>query len=704
MPLSGIKKNGMDFYQFVMNFFASKTYYMVKANTRGKRKMNCYRLTSIAAALFFIFLSGLVSTGFSAPLKDGSSSAGSSIMKPSGASTIKSSPGISHKKLNWDLSIEDIRLDKKGRIVIDLKNTGKDVIPAAVFKKIMISAGSGKEKVSKKLYTYDRKMHLRHPGKEMTWETGIIASGTLRFKAMIDTYNVLKESNETNNRKTVRLSGKASRPSLADKQVRAADSGIPSPQGPGNIEPRSLERGIKITSPAEGRQFFSGSTIHIKYHLQNQNERNAVSLARLTGVFLYLDGTQVASLDLSSSRPLIRPGKNTVEIDIPLTATPADGYTVTINAQNSSGETLFGISDRFEIKRRAASMNVTQRLRNRTRDEGITITSPRSGQRYMPGQTMPVRFSVSTVFEHWSPETRPTVFRVMLTRNSGTPVMLYEGGETEYDFHIPAETPSGDDYRIIVYGVEDSSWYGVAGMFSIGLDRPDTQVGGSMSVDVAPFLRLENPTGLITWHAGCSQRVVLRTNVTLDSVNLKLLTATAAGDSVIQSRTYSAGTAVTVSGQNEYTIFYQIPPDQGDNGRLGHYRLGVEQIGGEGLEVVSGNIWFYRAGYRIMRPVRGVYFWENFTVSWDATGCAALSYDIQLVRQPPGDSTVTTIRTGVSPSYTTPTAYPGTYTQTFSWPIPDSFERGTYTVRIIVHEKGGTTDVHESDAFYISER
>lgn len=634
------------------------------------------------------------------------------VVKQLKISAAKKEQVVSKKKLLFDLLIEHISLDTKCQVIAELKNTGKDIIPESIFRQIRLKAEFGKFKINKKITEFDQRMILRYPGKKLIWKTGIIAKEVRNFSAEIDTHRVLKESNEINNKKNIKLTPrckcsvkKIQKFTKSGNGFRKNTSGIPAPQIPGNLEPRSLESGIRILSPTEGQQFYSGSKLNVMFRLQNQSDALSLVTTRVTGAFLYLDGIQVADLSPSTGLPIIGTKNNQIGIDIPLSAPAADNYTVTIAAQRSSGETIFGISDRFSVEKRTASVSVLSRIMDRSRDEGITITSPRPAQQYFQGHNIPVRFSISTVFDHWSPETRPTAFRILLTSDESPPVNLYEGSETNLDLPIPEGTTSGDSYKIIVYGVEDSSWYGVAGNFSIGLSPVDTEMEGLPSPEIAPFLRITEPSDLISWEAGCTQRITLTTNVTLTSVHTNLLTVSSHGTSVIQSKTYSAGSPTMVGGQNQYTIFYQIPSDTGDNGRLGHYRLGIEQIGGEGLEAISGNIWLTQAGYQIIRPAGGDY-WENLTIDWEITGCAAESYDIQLVSQTPGDPIVTPIITGLSASYASPSdIYTGRFAQTFHWSIPSSFARGSYKARLIVHERGVTAErIHESGEFFIIER
>lgn len=680
--------------------------------------MNIFKSKANVLVLFLIFFTGTTSTVFSAPKKEISSPINSgSITKKSGAPGTKGKPVGAERRLHFDLSIERISLDQKCRVIVELKNKGRDTIPESVFKRVKVNAVFGKLKINKKLNLYDRKMNLRYPGQKLTWKTGIIAKETGSFSTMIDMYNVLKEANEANNRKIINLiprckskTKKIGQRSLTDRRIRAENSGKPLPRGPGDLRPTSLERGIRIVSPTGGQRYFSGSTINIRFRLQNQSEASGIVPVRVTNVFLYLDGTEVAALGSSSRLPAIRAGTNSIGIGIPRTATAADGYTVTVTAQRPSGERISGISDRFSVEHRTVSASITDRLRSRTRDEGISITSPRSGQRYMPGRTIPVRYSISTTFDHPSPDTRPTSFRVLLYRSSGPPINLYEGSETDLDLPIPESTASGEDYRILIQGMEDPSWYGVAGLFSIGLSRPGMDTEEIPPMEVAPFIRIAEPTGVIAWKAGCTQRITLMTNVALTRVNLKLLTGPRGRMSVIQSDTYRAGPAKVVDGKNKYSIFYQIPPDAGDNGRLGHYGLGVEQIGGEALEVISDNIWLHQAEYQLVQPVGGMYYRRggNLTVSWNIIGCAAESYDIQLVRQPPGDLVVTNLRTGLDASYTSESERVShVYTQTFRWSIPEDIVLGLYKVRLVVHENGDPagpverSNVYESGAFFI---
>lgn len=681
--------------------------------------MNIFKAKANVLFIFLILFIGTTATVFSAPKKEISSTINSgSVTKKLGVPGTKGKPAAAEKRLHFDLSIEHIGLDQRCRVIVELKNKGRDTIPESIFKRVKVNAVFGKLKVNKELNLYDRKMNLRYPGKKLTWKTGIIAEETGIFSTMIDMYNVLKEANEANNRKNINLiprckskTKKIGKRTLKDQRIRAENSAIPPlPRGPGDLRPRSLERGIRIVSPTEGQRYFSGSTINIRFRLQNQSDASGIVPVRVTSVFLYLDGTEVAALGSSSRLPAIRAGTNSIGIGIPRTATAADGYTVTVTAQRPSGERIFGISDRFSVEHRTVSASATDRLRSRTRDEGISITSPRSGQRYMPGGTIPVRYSISTTFDHPSPDTRPTAFRVLLYRSSGTPINLYEGSETDLDLPIPESAASGEDYRILIQGMEDPSWYGVAGLFSIGLSRPGMDIEERPPMEVAPFIRIAEPTGVIAWKAGCTQRITLMTNVALTRVNLKLLTGPSGRMSVIQSNTYRAGLAKVVDGKNQYSIFYQIPPDAGDNGRLGHYGLGVEQIGGEALEVISDNIWLHQAEYQLVQPVGGMYYRRggNLTITWKIIGCAAESYDIQLIQQPPGDLVVTNLRTGLDASYTSESERVSEiYTQTFRWSIPEDIVLGLYKVRLVVHESGDPagpverSNVYESGAFFI---
>jgi hypothetical protein len=562
--------------------------------------MNIFKTKAIVIILSLILFAGATSIAFSASKKEISSTMKSgSVKKQLVAPKIKS---------KFDLSIERVYLNQKCQVIVELKNKGINMIPGSVFKRISVNLASGKLKINKKLNKYDRTMRLRYPGKKLALKTGVIAKEIRSFSVILDKYNVLKETNEANNKKNIKLvpgcenrKKKIQKPALPDKGFRANTSVIPGRQVPRKQEFRS--------------------------------------------------------------------------------------------------------SEHVSAEHRTASVSGISRIMDRTRDEGITITSPRPARRYMQGHNIPVRFSISTVFAHWSPDTRPTAFRIMLASDDSLPVNLYEGSETNLDLLIPVDMASGDSYKIVVYGMEDPSWYGVAGNFSIGLSSDGVVREGLPSATVAPFLRIAEPTGLISWYAGCTQRIKLTTNATLTNVNLNLLNVTSGGSHVIQSDAYSAGTPTVVGGQNQYTIFYQIPSDAGDNGRLGHYRLGIEQIGGEELEVISGNIWLHRSGYQIIRPAGGNY-WENLTVDWEATGCAAESYDIQLVRQGPGDPVVTEIGTGISASYASPSdIHPGRFAQSFHWSIPEGFARGTYKVRLIVHERGLSEErIIESSEFPILER
>jgi hypothetical protein len=685
---------------------------------------------AVVMAISLIVMIGTTSIGFSQIKKPDTKTtikSGSHHVQQPGSPAVKSKPGLPEKKLYYDLSIGRIHLDNKCQVIVELQNTGKDTIPKSDLSKVDVSADFGKQRIRKGINQVDRKMKLGNPGEKISWNTGITAIATGSFSASIDRRHVIKETNEINNKNSVILrtrckskTGQEEKTTLPKNGFSMNQSGIPTPQVPENIETRSLERGLRIISPTAGQQFFSGSTVNIKFALQDQPERRSIERIQVTGVYLYLDGTKVASLTSSSELPVVRAGKNSIGIVIPMAAITADGYTATITAQLPSGEIISGISDRFSVRRRTfespgisqgptyeqrtASASVGTRMLDKTRDEGITVTSPAPGQRYMPGQNIPVRFSISTTFDHPSPDTRPTSFRVLLIDGSGTSVNLYEGSETDLDLPVP-EDASGSDYKILILGMEDPSWYGVAGMFSIGLSQPGLSSEGIPSAEVAPFLRITDPPDIVSWNAGCTRHITLRTNVHLTDVNLKLLTGRDA-NIVLYSDTYSAGSAVAVDGQNQYTIFYSIPSDAGDNGRLGHYRLGVEQIGGEELEAISDSIWLHRSEYQVLRPVSGTYFWENLTVSWSIRGCAAVNYDIQLVRQPPGDSVTTDIATGLRASYTPVEGdASGRFTQTFHWPIPDDFERGTYKVKLTVYERGlSETQVYESNAFHIGER
>ncbi len=694
--------------------------------------MKIFKTKTIMTLLSLLLITGTASSAFPASKKESPASnkpAGTLKSLTPGAATPKSP--ISKKTTSYDLSVNRIWLDKKCRILVEFKNMGNDTIPASVYKKVNIKAVYGDVRLDKKMVMMDRKMTLRYPGRTLVWKTDITAEETKAFSAAVDPYHIVKEINESNNKKDVKLISRclkkpdrnkaykhkskkdtvqALKKPVTEKRMMAADSSIPTPQGPGSQIPASLERGIRIVSPEEGRRFFSGSTINIRYRLQDQSEALGLEPIRVAGVFLYLDGIEVATLGDAGRLPDIRTGTNEIGITIPLTAAAADGYTVTVTAQRPSGETIFGISDRFSVDHRAMSASVTDRIRDRSRDEGIRITSPRAGQRFMPGRTIPVRFSISTEFVHPSPGTRPSAFRVLLYRMSGSPVHLYEGSGTDLELTIPDGTASGDDYRILVQGVEDPSWYGIAGLFSIGLSLGASGPDDRGSIEIAPFIRLAEPAGLISWKAGCTERITLRTNVSLSRVRVSLLTGPSDRLGTLYSETYNAGIGKVVDGQNQYTIFYRIPPDAGDNGLLGHYRFSVTQIGGEALEVISDNVWLHRSEYQLVNPVRGVHFFRGsrLTITWNIIGCAAESYDILLVKQPPSEIVVTPVRTGLAASYTSESdRVDSIYTQTFRWTVPDDFSTGLYKVRLIVHERGDPegpverSNGYESGAFFI---
>ena len=108
-----------------------------------------------------------------------------------------------------DLSIEDIYLNKDCVVIVKLKNRGEWLVPNSVWNRnYPKNAGitiyiNGKIEKSEFIKDFDPMKKLQKIGGEVLYNSKIKVSKKARITAKIDIWNVIKESNEKNNKKNI---------------------------------------------------------------------------------------------------------------------------------------------------------------------------------------------------------------------------------------------------------------------------------------------------------------------------------------------------------------------------------------------------------------------------------------------------------------------------------------------------------------------
>ena len=313
--------------------------------------------------------------------------------------------------------------------------------------------------------------------------------------------------------------------------------------------------------------------------------------------------------------------------------------------------------------------------------EGIVITAPHMGERYLPGNTLVVRFSLRADEETYGAV--PTSFRIILYDEStaGRTYRIYEGPLREFSYVIPADMPQSDKYKVYVAGIENLRYYCVTGHFSIkGLSLDEGTRTSPGSPELAPYLYVTGPEAYATWNKGCSYTVSWRSNKGPVNTTISLVDAEGHEHAVARPRT------VTTVSAGSFSASFWVPnsPDIPSSGTYYSYRVkvAIDNSGsplsgqGEALKIQESSI--------TVNDPNGTYTacrGRAINIIWSYAGCRDRTYKIILL---------TDLPLGVAPVTITPiVAFAPTrdvggylFQQTYSWTVPTDLREGTYRIKV----------------------
>jgi len=129
-----------------------------------------------------------------------------------------------HRHAKPDLKIDKIYLDRNCNVIVRVKNAGKGRVPKTVWTKHYPKSSSVYLKVNGKgwggatIWKLDPRRRLQKPGGTAIYKSNLKVAKSARITATIDHTKQVAESNERNNRKTLRLKCKK-RPVAEDREA-----------------------------------------------------------------------------------------------------------------------------------------------------------------------------------------------------------------------------------------------------------------------------------------------------------------------------------------------------------------------------------------------------------------------------------------------------------------------------------------------------
>ncbi|RPI77941.1 MAG: hypothetical protein EHM45_07350 [Desulfobacteraceae bacterium] len=314
--------------------------------------------------------------------------------------------------------------------------------------------------------------------------------------------------------------------------------------------------------------------------------------------------------------------------------------------------------------------------------EGIVITSPRMGDRFVPGNTLVVRFTLRPNEATYG--TVPTTFRIILYDEStaNRTYRIYDGPAREFSYVIPADMPQSDKFKVYVAGNDNLHYYCTTGHFSIkrlSLDAAAAPAPGS--VELAPYLYLNKPEAYATWNKGCSYTVEWRSNVGPRTAVISL----------VQAPTGSEFNTTTVSSVNRlsegvYSASYFIPnsPDLPASGASYGYRVKVTVQDAGKSASATGEALKIQTPYLNVESPDGSFTvcpGQTVPITWSYAGCRDKTFRITLLTDLPLNIAPRVLHHGVAFAPTT-TVGGYLFQQTYSWTAPADLREGTYRIMV----------------------
>jgi hypothetical protein len=314
--------------------------------------------------------------------------------------------------------------------------------------------------------------------------------------------------------------------------------------------------------------------------------------------------------------------------------------------------------------------------------EGIVITSPRMGDRYLPGSTLVVRFNVRPNVATYGAV--PSSFRIILYEETRTGLShrIYEGPLNEFSYVIPADMAQSDKYKVYVAGIDNLHYYCTTGHFSIQRLSINDAVGTPPGrIEQAPYLYVSGPEAYATWNKGCSYTVSWRSNVAPSNTAILLVDAGTGNEyAIAHPRT------VTTVSEGSFSASFWVPtgPDVPPSGTYFSYRVKValDNAGsplsgqGEALKIQESSITVDDPAGEYT-ACRG----RAINIIWSYAGCRGRTYRIILL---------TDLPLGVAPVIINPSVafLPSRdvggylFQQTYSWTVPIDLREGTYRIKV----------------------
>jgi hypothetical protein len=308
-------------------------------------------------------------------------------------------------KLSFDLSIERVWQNNKCEINVEFKNKGQDTIPKALYQKIYVKAVFGDTEIDKKIIVFDRAMKLSKANAKFVWKTKIIAGKSDLFSLFVDKNNIVKETNELNNKKRQKIlsrcatpkakSGllkKSTRVSKIDKRAivsvqklkpisKSSPSKPPLPPPPGpspSPSPSPVDNGILITRPGEGSSVIPGDVVRVDYHFTRSAPAGDV-------VFELIDGANIVLRATQPYTPLAEgdeAGGETITFFWPFPETLEPGQNYMILATRDS---VYGLSTAFTVGTPGPEFGSSRPVYT-----SISVLSPSAGEILAGGNTVDV--------------------------------------------------------------------------------------------------------------------------------------------------------------------------------------------------------------------------------------------------------------------------------------------------------------------------
>ncbi|WP_228857277.1 hypothetical protein [Desulfomarina profundi] len=106
---------------------------------------------------------------------------------------------MSRQEMLPDILVKDLKLDSKCRLTILIKNSGKKRISSADLRLNRLLVRMGKKKIILPVSKYDPRGVLAVPDRLLSVKTGILIEKPVSLTAVVDSTEIIRESNEINN-------------------------------------------------------------------------------------------------------------------------------------------------------------------------------------------------------------------------------------------------------------------------------------------------------------------------------------------------------------------------------------------------------------------------------------------------------------------------------------------------------------------------